>query len=144
MPGAIPGLPGLAAFAGIKFGGYLLAGLALTKVQPAVTASVVKIAATRTGLGILLGPPVTIAAIAILEHFNSPASDKSFLLFLYPFLFALRVLIWALVIFIFTKQSRLPAPKFWAYACAGALWSCLLDLPGLELAMISPGQIPIC
>jgi len=143
VPGAIPGLPGLAAFAGVKFGGYVLAGIALRKLQPAITASAVKIAAARTGLGILLGPPVTIAAIAMLEHFASPRSDSSLLL-LYPWLFALRVLIWALVIFIFTKQSRLPESKLWGYACGGALWSCLLDLPGIGLAIISPGQVPIC
>jgi hypothetical protein len=144
VPGAIPGLPGLAAFAGVKFGGYVLAGIALRKLQPAITASAVKIAAARTGLGILLGPPVSIAAVATFEHFRSPASGDSSLLALYPFLFALRVLIWALVIFIFTKQSRLPESKLWSYASGGALWSCLLDLPGLGLAVISPGQIPIC
>jgi hypothetical protein len=144
VPGAIPGLPGLVAFASIKFGGYVLAGIALRKLQPAITASAVKIAATRTGLGIVLGPLVTIAAIAIFERFRSPASPDSSLLALYPFLFALRVLIWALVIFIFTKQSRLPESKLWTYASGAALWSCLLDLPGLRLALISPGQIPIC
>jgi hypothetical protein len=143
VPGAIPGLPGLAAFAGIKFGGYVLAGIALRKLQPDITASAVKIAAARTGLGALLGPPITFAEIAIFEHF-SPARPDSSMLALYPWLFALRVLIWALVIFIFTKQSRLPESKLWGYACGGALWSCLLDLPGIGLAIISPGQIPIC
>jgi len=143
VPGAIPGLPGLVAFAGIKFGGYVLAGLALRKLQPAITASAIKIAAARTGLGILIGPLVTIAMIAMFEHFG-PALPDSSLLALYPFLFVLRVLIWVLVIFIFTKRFRLSGSKLWSYACAGALWSCLLDLPGLGLAIISPGQIPIC
>jgi hypothetical protein len=136
VPGAIPGLPGLAAFAGIKFGGYVLAGIALRKLQPAITASAVKIAAARTGLGVLLGPPITIAEIAIFEHF-SPARPDGSMLVLYPWLFALRVLIWALVIFVFTKQSRLPESKLWSYACAGGLWSCLLDFPGLGLALFS-------
>jgi len=105
VPGAIPGLPGLAAFAGIKFGGYVLAVTALRKLQPAITASALKIAAARTGLGILLGQPVTIAAIAIVEHFSTPTNeDSSPLPILYAFLFALRILIWALVIFVFTKQ----------------------------------------
>jgi len=143
MPGAIPGLPGLAAFAGIKFGGYFLAGIVLRKVQPSITASALKIAAARTGLGVLVGPPVTVAEIVILNHF-SPAHHDSALLGLYPWLFALRVTIWALVIFIFTRQFRLPGSKFWSYACAGAVWSCLLDFPGVELALISPGQTPIC
>jgi hypothetical protein len=144
MPGFIPGPLGFAAFASAKFGGYVLAGVALKKLHPAITASAVKIAAARTGLGILLGPVVTVAAIAIVEHFSSPANGDSSLLPLYPFLFALRVLIWALVIFLFARRSGLAESKFWAYASLGALWSCLLDLPGLGLALISPGRIAIC
>jgi len=144
LGGYFPRPLGFAAFVGVKFGGYILAGIALRKLQPAITAGSVKIAATRTGLGILMGPPVTIAAIAIFDHFSSLASPDSSTLALYPFLFALRILIWALVIFIFTKQFKLPASKLWTYASAAALWSCLLDLPGFGLALISPGQIPIC
>jgi hypothetical protein len=117
--------------------------VALRKLQPAITASSVKIAAVRTGLGILLGPPLTLAAIIAIEHFTHPNPDSSTLV-LYPFLFSLRILIWAFVIFTFTKGFTLAESKLWAYACAGALWSCLLDLPGFWLAIISPGQIPIC
>jgi hypothetical protein len=142
MP-AIPGPAAFAAFVGVKFGGYILAGTALRKLQPAITASSIKIAAVRTGLGVLLGPPITLAAIIALEHFTHPSPDSSTLA-LYPFLFSLRILIWALVIFIFTKGFSLAASKLWTYACAGAFWSCLLDLPGFGLAIISPGQIPIC
>jgi hypothetical protein len=142
MP-AFPGPTAFAAFAGVKFGGYTLAGTALRKLQPAITASSVKIAAVRTGLGILLGPPITLAVIVALEHFTHPSPDSSTFT-LYPFLFLLRTLIWALVIFIFTKGFILAESKLWAYACAGAFWSCLLDLPGFWLAIISPGQIPIC
>ncbi len=36
MPGSIPGLPGFAAFAGLKFVDYVLAGAALKKLQPAI------------------------------------------------------------------------------------------------------------
>jgi hypothetical protein len=140
----MPGPLGFAAFAGVKFGGYVLAAVALKKLQPAITASAAKIAAARTGLGILLGPPVTVAAIAIVEHFSSPASGDSSLLPLYPFLFALRVLIWALVIFLFARRTGLVESKLWTCASVGALWSCLLDVPGIALAIVSPGQIPFC
>jgi hypothetical protein len=34
-------------------------------------------------------------------------------------------------------------PRVPAFAL-GAVWSCLLDLPGVGLAFISPGWIPIC
>jgi hypothetical protein len=45
MPG-IPGIPGLVVFVGVKFGGYILAGWALKKMQPAIRSSAVKIAFT--------------------------------------------------------------------------------------------------
>jgi hypothetical protein len=105
MP-AIPGPAAFAAFVGVKFGGYILAGTALRKLQPAITASSIKIAAVRTGLGVLLGPPITLAAIIALEHFTHPSPDSSTLA-LYPFLFSLRILIWALVIFHFYERVRL-------------------------------------
>ena len=57
MGGYFPGPVGVAAFVGVKFGGY--AGMAPEKLQPTSDAAV-KIAGARTGLGILLGPPTTL------------------------------------------------------------------------------------
>jgi hypothetical protein len=54
MGGYFPGPVGFAAFVGVKFGGYVLAGMALKKLQPTITSSALKIAAARTGLGVLL------------------------------------------------------------------------------------------
>jgi hypothetical protein len=143
MPG-IPGIPGLAAFAGVKFGGYILAGWALKKMQPTISSSAVKIAATRTGLGILLGPPMTLLgafAIGLLSHNpNSDAPSYG----AYVFLFLVRVLVWAFVVFVFTIRSEITRSRLWMYASVGALWSCLLDWPGFKLAMVAPGRIPIC
>jgi hypothetical protein len=56
----------------------------------------------------------------------------------------MRVLVWALVMHLFTKQIVLPKSKFWGYSALGALWSCLLDVPGIGMALITPGQIPFC
>jgi hypothetical protein len=144
MPGYFPGVPGFIAFAGVKFGGYVLAGMALKKLQPAVTASAVKIAATRTGLGILLGPPITMAMALGVGALFPKADSLAVPIGIFAFVFGLRVLIWSLVIHIFSKQFDLPRPTFWKYAALGAVWSYLLDLPGFGLALISPGQIPIC
>jgi hypothetical protein len=144
MPGAIPGLPGLAAFAGIKFGGYVLAGWALKKVQPAITASTVKMAATRTGLGILLGPPLMLAAIYAMETLMPHSQSAAPGVLLYVYLFTVRLLVWALVIYLFTKNLDIPRSRWWRYAAVGAVWSCLLDLPGFGLALVAPGQITIC
>jgi hypothetical protein len=58
--------------------------------------------------------------------------------------YALRVLIWALVIHHFVDEFDFSQSKLWGFSALGAVWSCLLDLVGLGLAIISPGQIPIC
>jgi hypothetical protein len=118
--------------------------MTLRKLQPAIRASAVKIAATRTGLGILIGPPLTIGlAYAMASVFSeTPAGFQIY--GLYRFLSALRVLVWALIIYLFMKQIGFCRSKLWTYAALGAVWSCLLDLPGFGLAIISPGQVPFC
>jgi len=145
VPGSIPGIPGFIAFAGVKFGGYYLAGRALRKWQPAVTASALKIAGTRTGLGILIGPPLTIGLAYVMANVF-PQIHSDFMIFssMYAFIYALRLSVWGLVIYLFTKQIGLLKSKLWTYAALGAVWSCLLDLPGFGLAIISPGQVPFC
>jgi hypothetical protein len=141
--GLFPGPVGLAAFVGVKFGGYALAGIALKKLQPTITASAVKIAAARTGLGILLGPPMTLLGAFLMGLLFRPGSDAP-IYGSYVFLFLVRVLVWALIILIFTDRSVIPRPTRWTYAVVGAVWSCLLDLPGFWLAVISPGTVAVC
>jgi len=55
MGGYFPGPLGLAAAAGVKFAGYAAAAVALKKIEPVISASAMKIAGIRTGLGIVLG-----------------------------------------------------------------------------------------
>ena len=65
----------------------------------------------------------------------------------YPFYISLiiaRILIWALVIFLFARKTSMSTGWLWAFAFLGAVWSCLLDIPGYGLAIISPGKIVIC
>jgi hypothetical protein len=145
MPGYLPGLPGLAAFAAVKFGGYCLAGVALKKLQPTVTASVAKIAGARTGLGILIGPPVMLVlGLAVAAVFPQPSQARFGNFEIYVLMYVLRIFIWALVIHLFTKEMDLSKSKLWTCAALGAVWSCLLDLPGVGLAVVAPGKIPIC
>jgi hypothetical protein len=142
--GLFPGPVGLAAFVGVKFGGYALAGIALKKLQPTIIASAVKIAAARTGLGILLGPPMTLLGAFLMGFlFRRPGSDAP-IYGSYVFLFLVRVLVWALIILIFADRSVTRRPTLWAYAVVGSVWSCLLDVPGFWLAVISPGTIAVC
>jgi hypothetical protein len=135
---------GFASFVGVKFSGYVLAGMALKKLQPTITAGVAKIAATRTSMGILLGPPMALLGGFVIGLFIPDSHSGSSVFASSALLLPMRVLIWGLVIFLFTKQSGIPSSKLWTYALAGAVWSCLLDWPGLKLAMIAPGPIPIC
>jgi hypothetical protein len=144
MLGYFPGIPGFVAFVGVKFGGYVLAGLALKKIQPAISASAVKIAATRTGLGILLGPPMTLLGAFAIGLFSPNPNSDAPSYGAYVFLFLARVLVWAFVVFVFTKRSDISRSRLWTYASVGALWSCLLDLPGFKVAMVAPGRIPVC
>jgi hypothetical protein len=145
MGGYFPGPLGFAAFAGVKFGGYALAGIALKKLQPAITGSALKIAALRTGLGVVLGPPITLLGGMIVGLLLAGVGRDMPTYFCYVFLLRpLRILIWALVLYIFTRRIDLSASRFWGYAAMGATWSCLLDWPGFKLAMVAPGKIPVC
>jgi hypothetical protein len=144
MPGSIPGPVGFAAFAAVQFGGYVLAGIALKRAQPLVTASQYKIAAVRTGLGVVIGPLLTIGLLAFAEHLFPDPRANPVDQFFYPFLIVVRFFVWMLVIFLFTKHLSLKGSKLALYSLCGAVWSCLLDLPGIALAFVSPGKIPFC
>jgi len=144
VPGSIPGPVGFAAFAAVKFGGYVVAGAVLRKWQPSITASPYKIAAVRTGLGIVIGPLLTIAALALADHFFPDQATNPMGRLFYPLLAVMRFFVWMLVIFLFTKHLNLSASRLSLYALCGAVWSCLLDLPGIALAFVSPGKISFC
>jgi hypothetical protein len=145
MPGLIPGLPGLAAFATVKFGGYVLAGLALKKLQPDIKSGAVPIAATRTLFGLVLGPIVSIGFLALVDRLNHTNGLMALSYYArYSLLGVLRIFIWALVIYLFTRRTEISAGRLWSLALAGAVWSCVLDIPGIALAWVSPGKIPIC
>ena len=140
MGGYFPGPLGIATFGAIKFAGYSLAALALKKIQPDITASIVKIAGARTGLGIILGIPATIVGALLVGTAAPKATDAQ----LYPVLALVRVFVWALLLFLLTRNSPLTRSRLWLYAIIGSLWSCLLDWPGFHLMMLAPGQIPVC
>jgi hypothetical protein len=126
---------------GIKFAGYLLAGLALKKVYPSIAAGVVKIAAVPTGLGFLLG---ICFWFLTLKYLSSSAVFDTSPLIPYGWVIGLRIVIWALVISLFVRKAEGSTAKFLLFSALGALWSSLLDVPGIALAIVSPGHIPVC
>jgi hypothetical protein len=151
VPGTLPGFLGVAAFGGIKFVGYSLAVSGLKKVEHTITASATKIAAVRTGLGILLGPLASVLLVYLLGFIVSRFAPSSPLLrsgspmpVLYGILFFVRIFVWAFVLFLFTKNVPLPRSRFWLYSLFGAMISSLLDWPGYALAIAAPGQVVFC
>jgi hypothetical protein len=145
MGAIIPGPLGLIAFAGIKFVGYSFAASALKKFEPTIVAPATKIAAARTGLGFVLGPPATLlgfflASTVFFSSAYSPFRDSAF----YGVLFVARIFIWALLLFLFTKKAPLPRSSLWLYSLLGAMVSSLLDWPGYALATHAPGQLVFC
>lgn len=138
---AFPGPLGFAAFAAVKFAGYVVAGIALRKLYPSIVAAPAKIAAVRTGLGIVLGPAFVIGLAALAAEVNW-TSDSSLLP--YAMLVCTRVLIWALVIWLFLRRTAESRKFLWVNAGAGALWSSMLDIPAVFLLAVAPGRIPIC
>jgi drug/metabolite transporter (DMT)-like permease len=151
VPGTLPGFLGVAAFGGIKFVGYSLAASGLKKFEPVITSSATKIAAVRTGLGFILGPLATVSlglligfAFSHLGVSSSSSSSGSEMPYLYALLFVVRIFVWALVLFLFTRKAPLPGSSLWLYAFLGAIVSSLLDWPGYALAIAAPGQFAFC
>jgi hypothetical protein len=151
VPGTLPGFLGVAAFGGLKFVGYSLAVSGLKKVEPAVTSSATKIAAVRTGLGFILGPLATVSLGFLIgfifSHLgvsSSTSNSSSPMVYIYALLFIVRIFVWALVLFLFTRKAPLPRSSFWLYAFLGAIVSSLLDWPGYALAIAAPGQFTFC
>jgi hypothetical protein len=151
VPGTLPGYLGVVAFAGIKFVGYSLAVSGLKTLEPAIASTATKIAAVRTGLGVILGPLATLLIVFLISLIfirpdTSPNSPNwSFQMpEIYGLLFVVRIFVWPFVLFLFTNKSPIPKSKFWLYSFVGAIVSSLLDVPGYALALAAPGKIVFC
>jgi hypothetical protein len=145
VPGTLPGYLGVAAFAGVKFVGYSLAVSGVKHFEPTLVAAATKVAAVRTGLGFVLGPPATLLGAFLTEAMFFRSGYSSFQnAAVYGVLFIARIFVWALVLYLFTKKAPLPRSSFWLYSLLGAIVSSLLDWPGYRLAMAAPGQVVFC
>ena len=151
MPGTLPGYLGEAAFAGVKFVGYSLAVSGRKKLEPVIASTRTKIAAVRTGLGVLLGPLATGFMVFLIslvfirrDTFSNSPNWSLRMPEIYGLLFIVRIFVWAFVLFLFTNKSPIPKSKVWLYAFVGAIVSSLLDAPGYALARAAPGKIVVC
>ena len=139
--GMYPSPFGLVVFIAVKFGGYMLAALVLKRAYPGIVAGLAKIAAVRTGIGLLLGIAFWLLTFTYLG--DSPMFQASPVI-PYIWLSALRIVVWGVVISWFTRKAEGSTAMFIGLSAAGALWSGLLDAAGIGLALITPGQIPVC
>jgi hypothetical protein len=142
MPGYLPGIPGLLAFEAVKFGGYVLAAEVLRRVQPTITANRYALAATRTGLGILIGPPVMFGLTWAASF--AKVAESILEIGFFVLLFALSFLVWALVLRLFVPKVSVLGSRLWTYSLLAAAWSLLLDVAGVALAFIAPGKVAFC
>ena len=141
MPGMFPGPVGFAAFVGAKFGGYTIAGKVLQRYYPAENASPVKIAFTRTVLGLSLGIAHFFLWLSFQRsHVNRADNEYAFI----AGLIILRLLIWSGIIWLFCDRKLEHPIRIVGWACAGTAFSFLLDAIGIALALIAPGATPIC
>jgi hypothetical protein len=92
MPGGIPGPLGAVAFAGVKLGGYYLAGLVLKKAYVPILAGALKIAGARLGVGILLSPVVIFGGAMIANHWPEKVMNEWPIV--YAWLVILRLAVW--------------------------------------------------
>jgi hypothetical protein len=118
--------------------------MSLRKWIPAMEASALKIAGWRTGLGIAIGLPLTFVLVGIVADANPNSTSSWPLVGVYAFVLALRILIWAGLIHMFAREIGLRKGMLWSYAVLGGAWSGLLDVAGIALAFITPGQVPFC
>lgn len=142
MPGHLPGPFGFAAFAGIKLAGYTVAGVTLRRLYPATRALAFTIGATRTATGLAVG----IINIAFLAMFASRSNSMNGEIapWLFLSLIVLRLIIWTFIVWLFCDRKWERTQRTLTCVVAGTAFSFLLDVAGVALALVSPGQTTFC
>ena len=125
---------GVIAFACFKFVGYLLAFRFLKRIHPAVEASALLMAGTRTVLGLIVGATLYFG-------WNAPSHEA---LSYYLLLILLRIFIWGAIILFFTRTAKVAFGRALLYTFGGALLSSLMDIPAALFAFLVPGGVLFC
>ena len=133
----IPGPIGIGAIAGVSFLGNILGCTVLGKLHPVSKAKIWKVAAARTGISMIAVPVSLVIGLSVLDSLFRGAPFWSFYVILAP----VRFLIWLWMVSWLCNQEKVPRDRLALYAFIGTLWSCLLDVPAVALAMHTPGWI---
>ncbi len=142
MPGG-PGVVGFVAFTGVKFGGYVVAALALRKAFNS-DSSPWKVGLARTLIGLGAGITFGLAFMFLTESLANKWSTGLSAIAFFGGLIPIRLAEWALLIHIFFDRGLVQRAKDFKYASAGAAWSFLLDAVGVAAALVIPGGIWVC
>jgi hypothetical protein len=132
---------GFAYFVGVKFAGYTVAGLAIRKVYPEFTGSIVKVGATRTTIGI--GAGLMYGVLWWLGSELFPKANPSGV-FYFLGLLPIRVGEWMWLMYLFFDRSWIDPQKAFRVAVGGSIWSYCLDAIGIGAAFVIPGGIWVC
>jgi len=140
MPGGL-GAIGFVAFGGVKLAGYTGAGAVLNRyLQPLPERpSILKVGATRTGIGLVAGVSYGLAT-ALVANF---VDEKLGLVLFFALLIPLRLVEWLILLRLFfwdAVSRKIP----WKWMALGTGWSFVLDAIAIGCAFVVPGGIWIC
>ena len=143
MPGGATAV-GYGAFAAVKFAGYTGAAYALKRAYTAGSTSILKVGATRTGVGIAAG-----LAYGALWMFAAPTmgTGKGFLpalLLYFLLLLPVRMAEWSFILWLFFDRALAERRRMLKYAALGSGWSYALDVVGMVFAFVVPGGFWLC
>lgn len=139
MP-AGPGPIGFAAFVGVKFVGYTVAGWYLNRTYASKSHGSLTIGAARTALGVGVGVSYGLAWMGLGRFIGSSPVGWLF----YPLLIPIRIVEWGLLLKWFFEPRFLESPRSWKAAAGGTVWSFALDAIGLLTAWVVPGGFWVC
>ena len=142
MPGG-PSVVGFVAFTGVKFGGYVVAAVALKKAFRS-DSSPWKVGLARTLIGLGVGVTFGLTYAFLMESLAHRWSDSLSAVAFFGPLIPIRLAEWALLIHIFFDRGLVQRAKDLKYASIGAAWSFLLDAAGVAAALVIPGGIWVC
>jgi len=140
MPGGL-GLIGFVAFGGVKLAGYTGAGAVLNRylLPKPEPLSILKVGATRTGIGLVAGLSYGLAT-ALVSNF---VSEKLGLALFFTLLIPLRLAEWLILLRLFFWDA-LGRKVPWKWMALGTGWSFALDGIAIACAFVVPGGIWIC
>ena len=142
MP-AGPGPIGFAAFTGVKFLGYSVAGSVLTNVfQSGRSAWLVGLARTGIGLvaGTLFGGMWLLIRTVSINKWPEWLAASVFFGLLIP----IRLAEWSLLIHFFFDRGLVQRARDLKVASVGSAWSFVLDGVGILSAFVIPGGFWVC